>query len=182
MSFSETSDSMEIDPATPPNLLEISELAVSGLVPEKSKSAYEKTYDNSITWQKKMKTLSFSMHVVLAYFKEKSETYKPTTHWSEFSKLAATLKVKNNVQIDQYSELKAFSKKKSTNFSSKKARLFTSKEFEKFLNEAPNSRYLATKVRLIYKFSKTNYIFFLNSVLFFLGCFNFWNARGLSQR
>ncbi|KAL0881723.1 hypothetical protein ABMA27_001517 [Loxostege sticticalis] len=55
--------------------------------------------------------------------------------------------------ISEYPKLNSFLKRrvyKSDGFTSKKSKILTSDEVEKFLNEAPDDRYLATKVALIF--------------------------------
>ncbi|KAL0869286.1 hypothetical protein ABMA27_007548 [Loxostege sticticalis] len=52
--------------------------------------------------------------------------------------------------ISEYPKLNAFLKRQSDGFTSKKSKILTSDEVEKFLNEAPDDRYLATKVALIF--------------------------------
>ncbi|KAL0851950.1 hypothetical protein ABMA28_000232 [Loxostege sticticalis] len=87
---------------------------------------------------------------MLAYFSELSAKLKPSTLWSRFSMIKSMLKIRNNVDISEYPKLNAFLKRQSDGFTSKKSKILTSDEVEKFLNEAPDDRYLATKVALIF--------------------------------
>lgn len=60
--------------------------------------------------------------------------------------LKSTLKLKKDVHIEKYPKLTAFLKKSSTGHKPKKSKIFTAADVEKFLNEAPDSVYLAAKV------------------------------------
>ncbi|CAK1588890.1 unnamed protein product [Parnassius mnemosyne] len=62
--------------------------------------------------------------------------------------IKSMLKIRNNVDISEYPKLNAFLKLQSDSFTTKKSKILTSNEVERFLNEAPDDRYLATKVGL----------------------------------
>ncbi|CAG9784610.1 unnamed protein product [Diatraea saccharalis] len=93
---------------------------------------------------------SFSENVVLAYFNELASTYKPSSLWTTYSMQKSTLKMKNGVDINLYSNLLAFLKRRSDGFIKKKSKVLSSNDVEKFLRDAPDSQYLATKVSLIF--------------------------------
>lgn len=131
---------------TPPELSIIAQNASENIIPEKSKGRYISAYDAFIAWREDKKANSFSENVMLAYFSELSAKLKPSTLWSRFSMLKSMLKIKNDVDISKYPKLNAFIKRQSDGFTSKKSKILTSNEVERFLNEAPDDRYLATKV------------------------------------
>ncbi|CAK1603812.1 unnamed protein product [Parnassius mnemosyne] len=135
---------------TPPELSIIAQNASENILPEKSKSRYISTYDEFIAWREEKKANSFSENVMLAYFSELSAKLKPSTLWSRFSIIKSMLKIRNNVDISQYPKLNAFLKRLSDGFTTKKSKILTSNEVERFLNEAPDVRYLTTKVALIF--------------------------------
>ncbi|CAG9790350.1 unnamed protein product [Diatraea saccharalis] len=58
--------------------------------------------------------------------------------------------MKNGVDINLYSNLIAFLKRRFDGFIKKKSKVLSSNDFEKFLRDAPDSQYLATKVALIF--------------------------------
>lgn len=100
-------------------------------------------------WRTLNNVKSFSENVLLPYFEELSTKYKPTSLWSHFSILKSTLNLKNNVKIDNYSKVRAFLKRKSEGFQKKRAKTLTSDEINRFIKEAPDSIYLATKVKFL---------------------------------
>ena len=93
-----------------------------------------------------MKTDLISESVLFAYFKTLSENYQPSTLWSQCSMLKSVIVNQRNVNIDNYSLLTAFLKTKSKGFQSTKAKVLEATEKERFLNEAPDDRWLAAKV------------------------------------
>ncbi|XP_071569295.1 uncharacterized protein [Temnothorax nylanderi] len=133
----------------PEKIAEAAKNVEQNLLPTKSKSRYETTYLTFMNWRKEKNINSFSENVLLAYISELSKKTKPSTLWSQYSMLKSTLIAKQNVNIHSYSKLTAFLKRKSNGFKSKKSKVFTSNEIQKFLNEAPDDQYLATKVALI---------------------------------
>lgn len=75
---------------------------VDNLLPQKSRNKYLQAYDNFIKWRASKRVKSFSESVFLVYFQELSKTLQPSTLWSIYSMLKATMKTKNNVQINMY--------------------------------------------------------------------------------
>lgn len=71
--------------------------------------------------------------------------------------LKTTLKINENLDIAKYLKLTAFLKRKSDGFQAKKSKILSSENVEKFLSEAPEEIYLATKVN-----KKNIYILQLN--------------------
>jgi len=139
--------------ATPPELCDVSEQMAEELLPRKSTKVYKKSYDNFMAWKETKKAESFSQRVLLAYFNELSRKYKPTTLWSEFSKLKTM--IQHNHQIDiNYTDLKRFLKRAEhdADGETKKAHTFSSDDIERFLNTAPDDPWLAIKVSAIFGF------------------------------
>lgn len=118
------------------------------LLPSKSKQRYIATYDSFVQWKINKKANTFSEDVFLAYFGELAEKYKPSSLWAIYSMLKTTLMTKHCVNIKNYANLMAFLRKKSDGFISKKSKVLSAEHVEKFLNDAPDAKYLATKVCL----------------------------------
>ncbi|CAH0406004.1 unnamed protein product [Chilo suppressalis] len=116
---------------------------------KQSREKYLKQYDIFNMWRLAKGAKTFSENVLLAYFIELSETKKASTLWSTYSMLKLTIKMKKDVHIDTYHKLVAFLKRASSGYKPKKSKVFTASEIAKFINEAPDSVYLAAKVVLI---------------------------------
>lgn len=134
--------------STPPDILTEARTACDSLLPSISKDRYITTYENFLKWKNMKNAKSFSENVVLAYFNELASKYKPSSLWTTYSMLKSTLKMKNDVDINLYTNLIAFLKRRSDGFIKKKSKVLSSNDVEKFLKDAPDSQYLATKVSL----------------------------------
>ncbi|XP_063544509.1 uncharacterized protein LOC134752749 isoform X3 [Cydia strobilella] len=119
------------------------------VLPEKSKERYITTYENFISWQKQKNVTSFCEAVLLLYFEEISAKYKPSSLWAIYSMLKSGLKRSHNVNMEEYGQLGAFLKKLSKGYVCKKVKALTYENVEKFIEEAPDDKYLATKAALI---------------------------------
>ncbi|XP_061726715.1 uncharacterized protein LOC133532183 [Cydia pomonella] len=117
-------------------------------LPAKSKEKYNTTYENFISWQKEKNITSFCEEVLLMYFEQISAKYKPTSLWAFYSMLKCGLKRRHNVNIKEYAQLGAFLKNLSKGYV-KKVKVLTFENVEKFIDEAPDNKYLAIKVALI---------------------------------
>jgi hypothetical protein len=62
----------------------VAQEAVSNLIPQKSRVAYETTYSRFEEWRSKQKVNCINEKVMLAYFLEKSKIVKPSTLWSVY--------------------------------------------------------------------------------------------------
>lgn len=149
MSSFSTEDEQLVD-LTPPEILNAAQNANESLIPPKSREKYLAAYDSFLHWKNNKKTQSFSENVFLAYFAELANTYKPSSLWCIYSMLRSMLKLKHGVDIKTYCNLMAFLKRRSDGYTGRKSKVLSPADVEKFLNEAPDSQYLATKVRLIF--------------------------------
>jgi hypothetical protein len=113
-------------------------LAFNSLLPEKSKEKYKKAYKDFENWCSEKIVKHVNEEVLLAYFEQKSRTFKGSTQWSIYSMLRATLNVNRKIEIKNYPSLIAFTKRKSVGQVSKKFSVFEELEVEKFLKEADN--------------------------------------------
>ena len=84
--------------------------------------------------------------MLLAYMSNLAEKYQPSTLWSQHSMMKALIKHIEDIGIEFFVKLKYFIKAKNKNYVKKKSNTFTAKEIEKFLLEALDHNYLATKV------------------------------------
>lgn len=141
--MSESGDSGD---CTPPDILEAASNMTMNLLPAKSRSNYNKCYHEFMEWKMNKNATSFSENVLLAYFQELSEKYKVSSMWVKYSMIKSTLNIYNEVDITKYSKLIAFLKRNSQGYKGKKSKTFTAEQINKFLNEAPDTLYLFTKV------------------------------------
>lgn len=142
----ETEDS-DIEILTPENIIEKANEITLNLLPQKSKELYLKEYETFKEWRLKNGVQSFSEKVLLVYFDEKSKQFKPSTLWSTYSKLKATLSINQDIDISKYVKLIAFLKHQSVGYKPKKSRTFSREEITKFILEAPDDKYLMNKVK-----------------------------------
>jgi hypothetical protein len=94
--------------------------AVSNLIPQKSRVAYETTYSRFEEWRSKQKVNCINEKVMLAYFVEKSKIVKPSTLWSVYSMLRTMISINKNLDLSKYTNLIAFLKRQSEGYRAKK--------------------------------------------------------------
>lgn len=133
---------------TPPEVAKLAEQAVSNLMPTKSSTIYENVYEKFIKWCGERNINSFSENILLAYFSELDTKMKmkSSTLWSYYSMIRTTLNIKHGIDISKYLKLRAFLKKKNEGYCPKKSRVFTKEQFDRFLSDAPDEKYLGAKV------------------------------------
>uniref|UniRef100_A0A6P7GY87 Uncharacterized protein LOC114348327 n=1 Tax=Diabrotica virgifera virgifera TaxID=50390 RepID=A0A6P7GY87_DIAVI len=134
---------------TPPEIVELATATASTLIPETSKSIYNKTYATFNEWRVRNNAKSFSENVLLAYFAELSAKYKPSSLWSLYSMIKSMLRINHDVDLEKYGKLRAFLKRKSEGFQAKKSSTLTPEQIRKFIDKAPDEIYLLHKVILI---------------------------------
>ncbi|XP_066139031.1 uncharacterized protein [Euwallacea fornicatus] len=110
---------------------------------------YQAEYNRFVHWCTIQNIESYTEDVILRYFEEMSQTYSCSSLWVFYSMLKCTLLRYHNVSMETFTKLRSFLKGIARDPHSKKYKSFTDEEFERFLVEAPDSTYLATKVALI---------------------------------
>ncbi|XP_063540172.1 uncharacterized protein LOC134749218 [Cydia strobilella] len=137
MSFSEASND------------EVESVLVETLIPAKSKEKYLNVYDGFIKWKDQNNEKSFSEKVFLNYFNEIAKKLKPSSLWGIYSMLKTTMRAKHNIYLQEYFNLRVWLRKRSVGFKSSQCQVLTQENIRKFIDEAPDAKYLATKVALI---------------------------------
>ena len=145
-SISDDESESEVYMGTPPEIKSLAENTMDNLIPEKSKERYEKAHKAFLNWRLEKKVKSLSENVFLAYFGELASKFKPSSLWSIYSMLRTVLSIRNDTNIANYQKLKSFLKRQSDGFKSKKSKILTAEDINKFIKEAPDYKYLFSKV------------------------------------
>lgn len=134
----------------PSDVEEAAQMAVSSLLPLKSKEKYEKVYKRFVCWcsEKNIQNI-FKEKVLLAYFETISKSYSSSSLWAFYSMLRAVISTKNNIDISKFIQLQAFLKRKSEGHKPKKSKTFLKEEIAQFLMTADDSTFLLKKVRIL---------------------------------
>lgn len=119
------------------------------LLPQVSHEKYQKTYSTFKEWCTNKNVSSIDEKILMVYFSNEINDYAPTTTWTIFSMLKATLSVKDNIDISRFNNLRALVKRKGEGYRPKKSEILKLSEFYQFLKEAPDEVYLPVKVALI---------------------------------
>lgn len=138
----------------PLEVIQAAEEVVNNLLPQKSRGKYEASYGKFMKWRSEKNIKSFSEPIFLAYFNELAANYKPSSMWSTYSMLRSMIDIKHKLNIHNYSNLIAFLKQKNKGFRSKKAQVLNAEHINRFLQEAPDDKFLAVKVSKLAKNSK----------------------------
>lgn len=131
-------------PGTPMELIEAA--AADNLLPSKSKTRYQQTYNNFLQWKEMKGATSSSERVLMAYFEEMAGKCLPTTLWARYSMLKSTMKINERVDISTYPQLVPMLKNKSKGHVTKQAKSFTEIEVQTFIDNAPDVAWLDVKV------------------------------------
>ena len=69
---------------------------------------------------------------MLVYFADLAKTMKSSTLWSQYSMVKTSSNIKNGIDIETFSKLRAFLKKQAEGYKSKKSRVLTNDQIEDF--------------------------------------------------
>jgi integrase len=153
--MSDTNDTIKTEmDCSSPELTEIAANSVedlNDLIPPKSRRLYDFTYRRFLKWAEQHNASHYSENVLLTYFNHLSnnENLKSSTLWSNYSMLKAELSINHNIRLGKYTKLRAFLKRKNVGYKPKKTKILSKQQVDNFLHNAPNEKYLATKVVLI---------------------------------
>ena len=142
----EIEEQQEAETCTPPELRESVNIARGATIPEKSKKRYELIYRAFKKWLTKYEANKISENILLAYFRELSNSKAPNTLWAAFSMLKSMFKLHHDINIDDYDNLHAFLKNRIKGYRPKKAKVFQGSEITQFLKEASDMEWLLHKV------------------------------------
>ncbi|KAK5637852.1 hypothetical protein RI129_000150 [Pyrocoelia pectoralis] len=134
---------------TPPELQCVTNESALELLPQKSRTLYEKQYSKFKKWRIEKNAKNITENVLLAYLSSMSNHLKSSTLWSTYSMLKSTLAVKDNIDISKFRKLRTFLKKQNVGYKAKKSKIFSRDQLNRFLRDAPNHAYLMWKVCLL---------------------------------
>lgn len=123
----------------------------SETISKKSSDRYLLVYNTYKQWREEnRKSLSSSEeNNLIVYFESLKGKLKPPTLWSIWSMLRKTLNVKDNINISNFLNLKSLIKTNAKGYKPKKAFVLRWNHIMKFMNEAPNDKFLAMKVIVV---------------------------------
>ncbi|KAJ8974496.1 hypothetical protein NQ317_019454, partial [Molorchus minor] len=130
-------------------IVEAANIAISNLLPTKSRSLYDIAYNRFKKWCAKKNVQVYSENVLLAYFSENAKNYKSSTLWAHYSMVKSCLIIYDNIDISKFPKLVAFLKRTGDGYQAKKSKILTKSEIDRFLSSADDKEFLMIKVGLI---------------------------------
>ncbi|KAJ8976391.1 hypothetical protein NQ317_003941 [Molorchus minor] len=127
-------------------IVEAANIAISNLLPTKSRSLYDIAYNRFKKWCTEKNVQVYSENVLLAYFSENAKNYKSSTLWAQYSMVKSCLIIYDNIDISKFPKLIAFLKRTGEDIKRKK---LTKSEIDRFLSSADDKEFLMIKVGLI---------------------------------
>lgn len=123
----------------------------SETLPKKSSERYLLVYHAYKKWQEEHKNLlsNSDENNLIVYFNSLKARLKPPTLWSIWSMLRKTLNTNDNVDISNFLNLKSLIKNNAKGYKPKKSCVLKWDQIMKFMTEAQDQNYLATKVIVI---------------------------------
>ncbi|KAJ8971933.1 hypothetical protein NQ317_015439 [Molorchus minor] len=113
------------------DIVEAAGTAILNLLPTKSRNLYDKA-----EWCKRKKVQTYTENVMLAYLHEKSNEYKSSMVWAQYS-----------------FKIVIFEKKFRWLYKAKKSKILTRDQIDSFLSQANDDEYLMIKIALIFGIS-----------------------------
>ncbi|KAJ8970812.1 hypothetical protein NQ317_019692, partial [Molorchus minor] len=130
-------------------IVEAANIAISNLLPTKSRSLYDIAYNRFKKWCAEKNVQVYSENVLLAYFSENAKNYKSSTLWAQYSTVKSCLIIYDNIDISKFPKLIAFLKRTGDGYQAKKSKILTKSEIDRFLSSADDKEFLMIKVGLI---------------------------------
>ncbi|KAJ8976936.1 hypothetical protein NQ317_015405 [Molorchus minor] len=127
-------------------IVEAANIAISNLLPTKSRSLYDIAYNRFKKWCAEKNVQVYSENVLLTYFSENAKNYKSSTLWAQYSMVKSCLIIYDNIDISKFPKLIAFLKITGDGY---QAKILTKSEIDRFLSSADDKEFLMIKVRLL---------------------------------
>ncbi|KAJ8948662.1 hypothetical protein NQ317_002312, partial [Molorchus minor] len=129
-------------------IVEPANIAISNLLPTKSRSLYDIAYNRFKKWCAEKNVQVYSENVLLAYFSENAKNYKSSTLWAQYSMVKSCLIIYDNIDISKFPKLIAFLKRTGDGYQVKKSKILTKSEIDRFLSSVDDKEFLMIKVGL----------------------------------
>lgn len=122
----------------------------------RSCNIYESTYQRFMKWCGNKEITNYTESVLLKYFSYLTMEIKMkgATMWAHYSMLKSTLNTNHGVDTSKYLKLRAYLKMQNKNHVRKKSGVFTKEQYERFLSEAPDEKYLGMKVNFTHHINR----------------------------
>ncbi|KAJ8965834.1 hypothetical protein NQ317_003726 [Molorchus minor] len=130
-------------------IVEAANIAISNLLPTKSRSLYDIAYNRFKKWCAEKNVQVYSENVLLAYFSENAKNYESSTLWAQYSMVKSCLIIYDNIDISKFPKLIAFLKRTGDGYQAKKSKILTKSEIDRFLSSADDKEFLMIKVGFI---------------------------------
>ncbi|KAJ8968461.1 hypothetical protein NQ317_003606 [Molorchus minor] len=91
-------------------IVEAANIAISNLLPTKSRSLYDIAYNRFKEWCAEKNVQVYSENVLLANFSENAKNYKSSTLWAQYSMVKSCLIIYDDIDISEFPKLIAFLK------------------------------------------------------------------------
>lgn len=123
-------------------------IIMNNQLPNVSRAAYELAYANFLQWLHQHGKTKVDETALIIYFQELKtvKKYQASTMWSTWSKLRATLKLRNSININNYDDLKLFMRNNGKGHKPKQSATFTWSQIIDFLNSSDVQTCLAQQV------------------------------------
>ncbi|KAJ8973628.1 hypothetical protein NQ317_001970 [Molorchus minor] len=122
-------------------IVEAANIAISNLLPTKSRSLYDIAYNRFKKWCAEKNVQVYSENVLLAYFSENAKNYKSSTLWAQYSMVKSCLIIYDNIDISKFPKLIAFLKRTGDEYQAKKSKILTKSEIDRFLSSISIIKY-----------------------------------------
>ncbi|KAJ8971088.1 hypothetical protein NQ317_006501 [Molorchus minor] len=130
-------------------IVEAANIAISNLLPTKSRSLYDIAYNRFKKWCPEKNVQVYSENVLLACFSENAKNYNSSTLWAQYSMVKSCLIICDNIDIGKFPKLIAFLKRTGDGYQAKKSKILPKSEIDRFLSSADDKEFLMIKVRLL---------------------------------
>ncbi|KAJ8942277.1 hypothetical protein NQ317_010642 [Molorchus minor] len=129
-------------PGESEEIVEAANIAISNLLPTKSRSLYDIAYNRFKKWCAVKNVQVYSEECFVGILQS-------STLWAQYSMVKSCLRIYDNIDISKFPKLIAFLKRTGDGYQAKKSKILTKSEIDRFLSSADDKELLMIKVGLI---------------------------------